>query len=66
MKNLFGLNGLGGYILSVLVLLIIVFWLGYSAIITQKNQANNFYTIENINTLQKNSVDNIKHYKVKE
>ncbi|MCI5967976.1 DUF4006 family protein [Helicobacter sp.] len=63
MNGLFGINGLSGYFLSVVILLAIVFGLGYAAVITQKEQANNPYVIEDINTLQGVSKDNVLHYK---
>ena len=64
MNGLFGINGLSGYFLSVVLLLVIVFILGYLAITTQKNQINNPYVIENPNTLETKSIDNAKHYKI--
>lgn len=63
MGGLFGLNGLLGYFLSVVLLLIIVFCLGYAAVVTQRAQANNPYVIENINTLQPTSKENAEHFK---
>ncbi|AWI34672.1 DUF4006 family protein [Helicobacter apodemus] len=64
MNGLFGINGLSGYFLSVALLLVIVFVLGYLAITTQKNQVNNPYIIENPSALEKKSMDNAKHYKI--
>ncbi|MCH5322415.1 MAG: DUF4006 family protein [Helicobacter sp.] len=63
MNGLFGLNGLGGFIIAVVLLLAIVFGLGYSAVITQSAEANNPYAIENPNTLQMRSAGNAQHYK---
>ena len=63
MNGLFGLNGLSGYILSVVVLLVIVFCLGFAAVATQRAQANNPYVIENVNDLQMKSAENHRHYK---
>ncbi len=62
MNGLFGINGLGGYIVAVALLLAIVFGLGYAAVITQKAQANNPYVIENQNSIEKKSVGNAQHY----
>ncbi|WP_104722331.1 DUF4006 family protein [Helicobacter mesocricetorum] len=64
MNGLFGINGLSGYFLSVVLLLVIVFILGYLAITTQRNQVNHPYVIENLNTLEKKSINNAKHYKL--
>lgn len=63
MNGLFGVNGLLGYIVAVVLLLGIVFCLGYAAVVTQSTQANNPYVIENANTLQMKSADNAQHYK---
>lgn len=63
MNGLFGVNGLLGFIVAVVLLLSVVFCLGYTAVVTQSAQANNHYTIENANTLQMRSADNAQHYK---
>lgn len=63
MNGLFGINGLLGYFIAVILLLSVVFCLGYAAVITQKAQANNPYVIENANTLQMTSKSNAEHYK---
>ncbi len=47
MDKLFGLNGLAGFALAVVVLLSVVAFLGTCAILTQQEQATNFYKIEN-------------------
>ncbi|MCI7047802.1 DUF4006 family protein [Helicobacter sp.] len=62
MNGLFGINGLGGYIVAVVLLLAIVFGLGYAAVITQKAEANNPYVIENPNSIQMKSVENAGHF----
>ena len=48
MDKLFGLNGLAGFALAVVVLLSVVAFLGTCAILTQQEQATNFYKIENL------------------
>ena len=63
MNGLFGINGLLGYFIAVILLLSVVFCLGYAAVVTQKAQANNPYVIENANTLQMTSKSNAEHYK---
>ncbi|CAM2892639.1 DUF4006 family protein [Helicobacter burdigaliensis] len=62
MNGLFGLNGLGGYIVAVVLLLCVVFGLGYKAVVTQQSQALNPYVIEDINNIKKISVENKKHF----
>lgn len=62
MNGLFGINGLGGYIVAVVLLLAIVFGLGYAAVMTQKTEANNPYVIENPNSIQMKSVENAGHF----
>ncbi|WP_299546253.1 DUF4006 family protein [uncultured Helicobacter sp.] len=63
MNGLFGVNGLLGYFVAVVLLLSVVFGLGYAAVVTQKAQANNPYVIENANTLQMTSKENAQHFK---
>lgn len=63
MNGLFGVNGLSGYFLAVVLLLAIVFGLGYAAVVTQKAEANNPYVIENANALQMKSKDNAQYFK---
>ncbi|PZT48965.1 hypothetical protein B6S12_01335 [Helicobacter valdiviensis] len=62
MNGLFGLNGLGGYIIAVVLLLSVVFGLGYKAVMTQHTQALNPYVIEDINNIKKISTENKKHF----
>ncbi|MDY3113272.1 MAG: DUF4006 family protein, partial [Helicobacter sp.] len=52
MNGLFGLNGLAGFLLAVVLLLAIVFGLGFTAVATQKSVANEPYKIENAESLQ--------------
>ena len=46
MDRLFGINGLAGFLLAVVVLLSVVGILGTCAILTQQEQATNYYKIE--------------------
>ena len=62
MNGLFGINGLGGYNIAVVLLLAVVFGLGYTAVITQKAEANNPYVIENANSIQMKSVEDAQHF----
>lgn len=43
---MFGLNGIGGMLIAVVLLLSIVGFLGTSAILTQQNNASNYYKID--------------------
>ncbi len=63
MNGLFGVNGLFGFLVAVVLLLAIVFGLGYAAVITQKAEANNPYAIENASALQMKSKDNANYFK---
>ncbi|MDD6055336.1 MAG: DUF4006 family protein [Helicobacteraceae bacterium] len=63
MNGLFGLNGLAGFLLAVVLLLAIVFGLGFTAVATQKSVANEPYKIENAESLQMFSKDNALHFK---
>ncbi|EEO25430.1 DUF4006 family protein [Helicobacter winghamensis] len=63
MNGLFGVNGLLGYFVAVVLLLSVVFGLGYAAVVTQKAQANNPYVIEDANALQMSSKANAQHFK---
>jgi hypothetical protein len=46
MNGLFGLNGITGYLIAVVLLLSIVFALGYSSIVVQQREASNPYAIK--------------------
>lgn len=63
MGGLFGLNGLLGYFISIILLLLIVFGLGYAAVITQRTQGNNPYVIDNANALEMINKANAQHFK---
>ncbi|RDU60291.1 DUF4006 family protein [Helicobacter marmotae] len=60
MNGLFGLNGLSGYIIAVVLLLSVVAGLGTCAILTQKSVATQYYTIDTKDIEQINA-DNAKY-----
>ncbi len=62
MNGLFGLNGLAGFIIAVVLLLSIVAGLGTCAILTQKEVATDYYTIEEIDSIKQISTDNARHH----
>lgn len=64
MNGLFGLNGLTGFLIAVVLLLAIVFFLGYAAITTQHAEALNSYKIQNSTAIPMNSANMEQHYKV--
>ncbi|PAF52308.1 DUF4006 family protein [Helicobacter sp. 13S00477-4] len=64
MNGLFGINGLLGYIVAVVLILAIVFCFGAIAIKIQKNQATNYYKIENQSIIQMKNTGNEKHYEL--
>ena len=61
MNGLFGLNGLTGFIVAVVLLLSIVAGLGTCAILTQKAEATHFYKIEHKDSIQQISTDNARY-----
>ncbi|RAX56875.1 hypothetical protein CCZ01_08010 [Helicobacter monodelphidis] len=63
MNGLFGLNGLFGYLVAVVLLLSIVGVLGYMAVVVQKTEANNPYKIEASTTIPMQNADINQHYK---
>lgn len=63
MNRLFGLNGIVGLLLLVVVLLSVVATLGIQAWKTQKIQANNAYVIESQDIKAKSST-NSQYYKL--
>lgn len=58
----FNLNGLLGGILATLLLLAIVGYLSLWAIQVQKDNATNYYELENPTEIQMRSTDNAKHW----
>lgn len=65
MNKLFGINGILGLLIAVVLLLVVVFLLGYQGIVIQKEQASNYYTIDR-SAVEMKSIDNIQHYKLKD
>lgn len=61
MNGLFGLNGLIGFFIAVVLLLAIVVGLGTSAILVQKAEATHYYKIEQKDAIQQINRDNAKH-----
>ncbi|TLD80856.1 DUF4006 family protein [Helicobacter sp. MIT 05-5293] len=61
MNGLFGLNGLTGFIIAVVLLLSIVAGLGTCAILTQKSVATQYYKIDQKDSIQQISTDNAKY-----
>lgn len=65
MNGLFGLNGITGYLIAVVLLLTIVFIFGSNGVAIQKREAMNYYTIEkpfDIQMISENNNEN--HVKV--
>lgn len=60
----FGLNGLSGFFLAVVLLLAIVAVLGFIAVGVQKAEATNYYTIDTQKAVMIDSA-NAEHYKQK-
>ncbi len=60
----FGLNGLSGFFLAVILLLGIVVALGFCAVSIQKREASNFYTIDTQKAVMIDK-SNAAHYKLK-
>lgn len=61
MNGLFGINGLSGFFLAVVLLLAIVAGLGTCAILTQKSVATSYYKIDNVDKIKQISADNATH-----
>ncbi|MCE3047061.1 DUF4006 family protein [Helicobacter kayseriensis] len=60
---MFGLNGILGLLLLVLVLLGVVFGLGSQALKTQRSQATQFYTLD-FQAIQPKNPDNKQFYQL--
>ena len=61
MNGLFGLNGLTGFIIAVVLLLSIVAGLGTCAILTQKSVATDYYKIEQVDAIKQIDIENAQH-----
>lgn len=55
---MFGLNGIGGMLIATALLLSILGFLGYNALIVQQNEASHFYTIDNPKEIKMNDTAN--------
>lgn len=64
MNGLFGVNGIGGFLVAVVLLLAIVFWFGSNAVATQKRTATQSYTIVDPMGLKADSTANAEHLKI--
>ncbi len=66
MNGMFGVNGLLGLLVAVVLLLTVVFIFGVNAVSTQKREATNYYKIEKpfgINMIDTNNVSHVKDAK---
>lgn len=63
MNGLFGINGIAGLLIAVVVLLSLVGILGTCAVKIQQNQATNFYKIESQSNIEQNVKDASVYYK---
>ncbi|TLD97238.1 DUF4006 family protein [Helicobacter jaachi] len=61
MNGLFGINGLTGFIVAVVLLLSIVAGLGTCAILIQKAEATHYYKIEHIDSIKQIDTQNAQH-----
>lgn len=66
MNGLFGINGLLGYIVAVLLVVGLAAGLGYMAVNTQKSQATNYYKIDNQTGIKMKSKENVSHYTIED
>ncbi|OPA76590.1 N- methylation [Campylobacter pinnipediorum subsp. pinnipediorum] len=65
-RSVFALNGVTGMLIATVLLLSILGVLTYFAIIIQQDVSTKPYKIENANNLKAKSVENKKHFMVKE
>ncbi|WP_069633320.1 DUF4006 family protein [Campylobacter pinnipediorum] len=65
-RSVFALNGATGMIIATVLLLSILGVLTYFAIIIQQDVSTKPYKIENANDLKAKSIENKKHFMVKE
>jgi hypothetical protein len=63
-REVFSIDGLTGYAISVGLLLVILFGLEYWALDVQQTEATNVYTIDNVVQVRMISDENAKHYKL--
>ncbi|MFK5938825.1 MAG: DUF4006 family protein [Sulfurimonas sp.] len=60
-RNVFGLDGAGGFLVAVLLLLGALAFLTWQATVVQGANASNFYEIQDEKSIKMISVDNAKH-----
>lgn len=63
MSKLFGINGLGGLLIAVVLILSLVAILGYKGVLVQQAESTNFYQLDK-NAIEMNSSQNAQHYKL--
>lgn len=63
MNGLFGVNGLLGYLVAVVLLLSVVGVFTFLAIGVQKEEATNYYRLEKAHAIQMYNSDNEKQYR---
>jgi hypothetical protein len=64
-RGIFKLNGITGMLVAVVLLLSILGFLVFNALIVQQREASNFYKInQDLNGLKMNSADNHKQYQL--
>jgi len=64
-RGIFKLNGITGMLIAVVLLLSILGFLVFNALMVQQREANNFYKInQDLNGLKMNSSENHKQYQL--
>ena len=63
MSKLFGINGFGGLLIAVVLILSLVAILGYKGVLVQQAESTNFYQLDK-NAIEMNSSQNAQHYKL--
>ncbi|PAF49556.1 hypothetical protein BKH41_02515 [Helicobacter sp. 12S02232-10] len=64
MNGLFGINGLLGYLIAVLLVVGAAILFSIAAINIQKTQAVSYYKIDNQDAIKMKSIGNEKHYEL--
>ena len=64
-RGIFKLNGITGMLIAVVLLLSILGFLVFNALMVQQREASNFYKInQDLNAIKMNSSDNYKQYQL--
>jgi hypothetical protein len=64
-RGIFALNGITGMLIATVLLLTILGGLTFFGIVTQANEAQNYYKInQDLNGLKANSSDNVNQYEL--